>query len=272
MSIRLTCGGSQVQVLYRPPHPGGKLRGFSLQAAHRLQWVGSQVQVLYRPPKQKSHPTDGSFVLISGGRQTAAQRSGCGLERRSSGVSELSSPRGSELIRSLRRRYRPPNKKLFPCVRQAAHRLQWVGSQVQVLYRPPKQKSRLQAALRKEVGLRWLLLTKNIKQACPQWPRLFYLLDFRVHDPMLVISVDNGASPPHPSRLTPCRLPLKGKAFSALAVSRQTGIALLASVLQLLFKYIALRCHPHRLIHSNGILVESPGMQIQTNRSLFFCP
>ena len=166
----------------------------------RLTCGGSQVQVLYRPPKQKSHPTDGSFVLISGGRQTAAQHSGCGLERRSSGVSELSSPRGSELIRSLRRRYRPP-----------------------------KQKSRLQAALRKEIGLRWLLLTKNMKQACPQWPRLFYLLDYRVQDPMLVISVDNGASPPHPSRLTPCRLPLKGKAFSVLAVSRQTGIAFLAS-------------------------------------------
>ena len=43
-------------------------------------------------------------------------------------------------------------------------------------------------------------------------------------------------------------------------------------VLQLLLKNIALRCHPHRLIHSNGFLVEIPSMQIQTNGSLFFCP
>ena len=150
----------------------------------------------------KKHDRQKAVVFFDVGwtSQTAAQRSGCGLERRSSGVSELSSPRGSELIRSLRRRYRPP-----------------------------KQKSRLQAALRKEVGLRWLLLTKNMKQACPQWPRLFYLLDSRVQDPMLVISVDNGASPPHPSRLTPCRLPLKGKAFLFVAVSQQTGVSPIAS-------------------------------------------
>ena len=124
------------------------------------------------------------FFDVGWTSQTAAQRSGCGLERRSSGVSELSRLRGSELIRSLRRRYRPP-----------------------------KQKSRLQAALRKEVGLRWLLSTKNMKQACPQWPRLFYLLDYRVQDLMLVISVDNGASPPHPASLRSPTFPSRGRLF-----------------------------------------------------------
>ena len=51
--------------------------------------------------------------------------------------------------------------------------------------------------------------------------------------------------------------PERGGSVSLSLFPRYQFVNLFNSfILQLLFKYIALRCHPHRSIHSNGILVK----------------
>ena len=70
-------------------------------------------------------------------------------------------------------------------------------------------------------------------------PVFLICLDFGVQNPMLVISVDKDASPPHPTSFRSATFPSRERLYSALAVSQQGRICHADSVksIQYLSRY-----------------------------------